>query len=131
MHTLLPIAIKNKCPRLPFLYFRAMKTSFENITIRTISPADNQELAAVIRATLKEFGANRPGTVYFDPTTDQLFELFQTPNSFYQVAIHNDHVIGGGGIFHSDGLPADTCELVKMYLLTSWPCLFPLTNAGI
>ena len=97
-----------------------MKTSLESITIRTISPADNQELAAVIRATLKEFVANRPGTVYFDPTTDQLFELFQTPNSFYQVAIHNDHVIGGGGIFHSDGLPADTCELVKMYLLPAY-----------
>lgn len=97
-----------------------MKTSLENITIRTISPADNQELAAVIRATLKEFGANRPGTVYFDPTTDQLFELFQTPNSFYQVAIHDDHVIGGGGLFHSDGLPSDTCELVKMYLLPAY-----------
>ena len=26
-----------------------------------------------------EFGAaNKPGTVYFDPTTDALYELFQT-----------------------------------------------------
>jgi putative acetyltransferase len=24
--------------------------------------------------------------------------------------------LGGGGIFPSDGLPAETCELVKMYL---------------
>lgn len=93
-----------------------MKPSLTSITIRTISPEDNVELAVVIRATLKEFGANRPGTVYFDPTTDKLYELFQTPKSFYQVAIHEGHVIGGGGIFPSDGLPEDTCELVKMYL---------------
>ena len=26
-------------------------------------------------------------------------------------------VVGGGGIYPTDGLPEDTCELVKMYLL--------------
>lgn len=97
-----------------------MKTSLASITIRRLQPEDNVELANVIRATLKEFGANRPGTVYFDPTTDNLYDLFQTPNSFYQVAVHEGHVVGGGGIFHSDGLPADTCELVKMYLLPAY-----------
>ena len=94
-----------------------MKPSLASIQIRPLAEKDNAELATVIRATLKEFGANRPGTVYFDPTTDDLFTLFKTPKSFYQVAEFNGHVIGGGGIFHSDGLPEDTCELVKMYLL--------------
>lgn len=97
-----------------------MKTALASIQIRPLAQKDNEALARVIRATLKEFGANRPGTVYFDPTTDHLYELFQTPNSFYQVAEYNEHVIGGGGIFHSDGLPTDTCELVKMYLLPEY-----------
>ncbi|HSH68009.1 MAG TPA: GNAT family N-acetyltransferase, partial [Bacteroidia bacterium] len=26
-------------------------------------------------------------------------------------------IIGGGGVFPTDGLPEDTCELVKMYIL--------------
>ncbi|MFN5761393.1 MAG: GNAT family N-acetyltransferase, partial [Sphingobacteriales bacterium] len=94
-----------------------MKLNLDSIEIRPISKNDNEELAKVIRDTLKEFGANRPGTVYFDPTTDNLFELFQKPKSFYQVAVYNGQITGGGGIFPSDGLPEDTCELVKMYLL--------------
>ncbi len=29
----------------------------------------------------------------------------------------DDRIVGGGGIFPTPGLPEDTCELVKMYLL--------------
>jgi len=88
-----------------------------NSTIRNIQQGDNASLAKIVRDTLAEFGANRPGTVYFDPTTDTLFELFQRPAATYFVAEVNNKIIGGAGIFPSDGLPADTCELVKMYLL--------------
>lgn len=84
--------------------------------IRPIQPADNAALALIIRNALAEFGANKPGTVYFDPTTDQLFELFQKERAAYFVALLNDQLVGGGGIYPTDGLPADTCELVKMYL---------------
>lgn len=87
------------------------------ITIRTIEPADNPGLAVIIRNTLTEFGANHPGTVYYDPTTDALYELFQTPGSIYYVAFKDGKLMGGAGIFPSNGLPAGTCELVKMYLL--------------
>ena len=89
-----------------------------NFTIRTIEEKDNKAIANIIRTTLKEFGANHPGTVYYDDTTDALFRLFsQTPGSIYYVAEYKDEVVGGGGIFPSSGLPGDTCELVKMYLL--------------
>ena len=87
------------------------------IHIRAIEPADNPALATIIRSTLAEFGANHPGTVYFDSTTDTLFQLFQTPGSIYFVATRDQQLLGGAGIFPSDGLPAGTCELVKMYLL--------------
>jgi putative acetyltransferase len=84
--------------------------------IRPIEPGDNVELARVIRAALTEFGANKPGTVYFDPTTDALYELFRTPGSYYFVATIDQKLVGGCGIFPTDNLPEGTCELVKLYV---------------
>ena len=86
------------------------------IQIRPIEPKDNIDLAKVIRGALEEFGANKPGTVYFDPTTDALFELFNTPGSYYYIATINNKVVGGAGIFPTENLPKGTCELVKLYL---------------
>jgi putative acetyltransferase len=88
-----------------------------NIQIREIQAGDNVRLATIIRQTLAEFGANHPGTVYYDDTTDHLYELFRQPGSVYYVAEMDGELMGGGGIYPTDGLPADTCELVKMYLL--------------
>lgn len=87
-----------------------------NLTIRTIQPSDNPHLAVIIRNALAEFGANKPGTVFYDPTTDNLFTLFQQPGSIYYVAESENTIIGGAGIFPSNGLPPGTCELVKLYL---------------
>lgn len=89
----------------------------QSYTIRNIEQQDNKVLAQIVRTTLAEFGANHPGTVYFDPTTDQLYDLFQEPGSRYFVAAIDGAVVGGGGIFPTKGLPKGTCELVKMYLL--------------
>lgn len=94
-------------------YLRRMSS----IQIRTIGQSDNAALAIIVRQTLAEFGANHPGTVYYDSSTDALYELFQTPGSTYFVATQAGKLLGGAGIFPSDGLPAGTCELVKMYLL--------------
>ncbi|HYJ38440.1 MAG TPA: GNAT family N-acetyltransferase [Chitinophagaceae bacterium] len=89
----------------------------EHVFIRIIQQDDNPALASIVRNTLAEFGANHPGTVFYDPTTDDLFNLFQKERSIYYVAELNDEIVGGAGIYPSDGLNADTCELVKMYLL--------------
>jgi len=90
----------------------------QEIQIRPIQPEDNPAIARIIRSVLEEFGANKPGTVYFDTETDHLFELFsKTPGSSYQVAIQDGILLGGAGIFHTPNLPERTCELVKMYLL--------------
>lgn len=87
-----------------------------SITIRTIQPYDNEAMAVIVRNSLAEFGANKPGTVFYDPTTDALYELFQTKGSVYYVAEEEGKLLGGGGIYPTEGLPANTCELVKMYL---------------
>ncbi len=87
-----------------------------DIQIRPIAPNDNVALAKVIRDTLTEFGANKPGTVYFDPTTDALYELFRTPGAVYFVATIDNSLVGGCGIYPTENLPNGTCELVKLYL---------------
>ena len=87
-----------------------------SIIIRNIELKDNVAIAAVIRAALTEFGANKPGTVYYDPTTDHLFELFQKAGSVYYMAEIDGTIVGGCGIFPTEGLPTGTCELVKLYL---------------
>jgi putative acetyltransferase len=99
------------------LFFFNYICCMNNVHIRTIQREDNPTVAVIVKNTLAEFGANHPNTVYYDPTTDALFELFQKPGSVYYVAELNDEIIGGGGIYPTDGLSADTCELVKMYLL--------------
>lgn len=88
------------------------------VLIRPIQPEDDRALAVIIRSVLEEFGADKPGTVYYDPETDHLSGLFDsTPGSAYRVALVDGVVAGGAGLFPTPGLPPGTCELVKMYLL--------------
>ncbi len=87
-----------------------------DIIIRNIAIHDNEAIAKIIRAALTEFGANKPGTVYYDKTTDHLFELFQSPGAIYFIAELDGKLVGGSGIFPTAGLPEKTCELVKLYL---------------
>ncbi|MGZ5253875.1 MAG: GNAT family N-acetyltransferase [Flavitalea sp.] len=89
------------------------------ITIRNIQPSDNPFIAKVIRDTLAEFGANHPGTVYYDETTDHLSDLFSVRGSTYFIAEEDGVILGGVGIYPTEGLPGNTCELVKMYLVPS------------
>lgn len=93
------------------------KNNLVNKVIRNIKVNDNKEIAIIIRSCLTEFGANKPGTVYYDASTDNLYQLFTENNSAYFIAELEGKIVGGGGIFPSSGLPSDTCELVKMYLL--------------
>jgi putative acetyltransferase len=88
-----------------------------HLSIRTIRKSDNTALARIVRDVLTEFHANKPGTVYFDPTTDNLYDLFRHERSAYFVAEADGTIAGGAGFYPTEGLPADTCELVKMYLI--------------
>jgi len=90
----------------------------EPVIIRTLQLSDNPVIANIIRTSLAEFGVDKPGTVYYDETTDHLFELFRKEHSIYYVAQQGEEIIGGAGIYPSNGLPEGVCELVKMYLKT-------------
>jgi len=84
--------------------------------IRVIQENDNLALAKIIRDTLLEFNANKPGTVFFDETTDHLYDVFKVNGSIYYVVEMDGEIMGGGGIYPTANLPAGTCELVKLYL---------------
>ena len=86
------------------------------ISIRKIMQGDDKALAKIIRDALLEFNANKPGTVYFDTTTDNLFEVFKIDGSAYFVALQQNKILGGAGIYPTNNLPPGTCELVKLYL---------------
>ena len=85
-------------------------------TIRQIQKSDNQTLALLILNVFREFNIDRPGTVYTDQTTDNLYELFQQDLSTYWVAEENGILLGGCGIYPTEGLPEGCAELVKLYL---------------
>ncbi|RZK58658.1 MAG: GNAT family N-acetyltransferase [Pedobacter sp.] len=85
-------------------------------TIRPIQKNDDAELGKLIKTVLTEFKANKPGTAFFDESTDHLSIVFEDPKSAYWVLELDGKIIGGGGVFPTSGLPAATCELVKLYL---------------
>ncbi|GAA0531723.1 GNAT family N-acetyltransferase [Chitinophaga japonensis] len=82
-----------------------------------MQPGDNQPVGAIIQAVLQEFGANKPGTAYYDEHLYRLYDSFPPASSCYWVAELQGMVAGGGGIYPTAGLPAGCCELVKLYLL--------------
>jgi putative acetyltransferase len=89
------------------------------ILYRPIEEKDNKEIAELIRTVFREFNIHRPGTVYFDPTTDNLFELFRASGSEYLIAEEDGIIIGGCGVYPTPGLPEGCAELVKFYLSAS------------
>ena len=88
----------------------------QNEIIRPIEPGDNYGIANIIRRVLTEYKANKPGTAYFDENLFNLSQVFQTPGSWYWIVEQEGEVVGGGGIYPTEGLPAGYCELVKLYL---------------
>ena len=87
--------------------------------IRKVEKNDESILASIIRTTFEEFDAPKTGTVYSDPTTDHLFDLFDRTDAILWVAVLNKLVVGCCGIYPTEGLPEKVAELVKFYLTSS------------
>jgi putative acetyltransferase len=86
------------------------------IEIVPIEPKHNASLALIIRNALTEFNAAKPGTVFYDESTDRLSSLFEQQGSCYFTVLIDGEVRGGAGIYPTEGLPDGTCEFVKLYL---------------
>ena len=86
------------------------------VAIRQVRKEDNAILARIIRGSFDDFNAPHEGTVYTDPTTDDLFSLFQHPGSVLWVAEADNEIAGCCGLYHTNGLDENCVELVKFYL---------------
>ena len=86
------------------------------VIIRKVKEEDNLHLAQMIREVFEEHNAPRTGTVYSDPSTDNLYQLFAADKSVLWVAEINGRVMGCCGVYPTEGLNTDTVELVKFYL---------------
>jgi putative acetyltransferase len=87
------------------------------MTIRQIQPADNEQIAAVVRSVLIDFNVPKEGTAYADPQLDYMFETYNLPNSAYFIIKSEGRIVGGAGIAPLENGEANTCELQKMYFL--------------
>lgn len=87
-----------------------------SLIFRSIEKKDNAALAKVIRDAFIEFNIPQEGTVYTEPTTDHLYDVFQHPGSAYFIAEEDGVVLGGCGVYPTDALPDGCAELVKFYL---------------
>ncbi len=88
-----------------------------SLDLRLIKEVDNAAIATVIRSVLREHGVDRPGTVYTDKATDELYYHFLDEHASYWIAELNGKIVGGCGVFPTSGLPAGCVELVKLYVL--------------
>lgn len=86
------------------------------VTYRKILKEDNHVLAKMIRKIFEIYDAPRSGTVYSDPTTDDLHTLFQKEGSSLNVAVYDGVAVGCCGVYPTEGLPEGYTELVKFYL---------------
>ncbi len=84
---------------------------------RRIQSEDNISIAQVIRTVMIEHKIDKPGSVFTDPDTDRLYELFQNEKSIYWILESDGRILGGCGIYPTEGLPENCAELVKLYLL--------------
>ena len=87
------------------------------LQIRKIIREDNPFIEKIIRSVLEEHGVNKPGTAYYDESLKNMNEAYSVSGSIYYVGIVNGNIIGGAGVYPTEGLPDGTCELIKMYIL--------------
>lgn len=83
---------------------------------REVGEEDNQALAGMIRQVFEEHEAPQTGTVYSDPTTDNLHGLFSKDRSVLWVAEVNGIPLGCCGVYPTEGLDSTCAELAKYYL---------------
>ncbi|AWB44587.1 GNAT family N-acetyltransferase [Paenibacillus sp. CAA11] len=85
--------------------------------IRPIQLQDNKAIEQVIRTCLMEFGGNREGLAWADPSMKDLYSYYNNgAGKAYWVAIDHGEIVGGCGIAPFTEL-SDICELQKMYLI--------------
>ena len=110
-----------KNPENSYDWMGKIETEFVmSLVVRKIRAEDDPHIAVVIRSVLEEHGVTMPGTAYHDKSLDYMSSFHHPAGSIYFVAEWDGKIIGGSGIYPTQGLPENTCELVKMYVLNAF-----------
>ncbi|MBO7402045.1 MAG: GNAT family N-acetyltransferase [Lachnospiraceae bacterium] len=104
------IYLENGEPRVAF------QRCSGHTTFREIKTEDDVTVAALVRSNLEKHGLNIPGTVYFDPSLDNLSSVYGKPDSRYYVLTGGSGEVVGGIGFAGFKPIKDTAELQKLYL---------------
>ena len=95
-----------------------MDNFLKNHYIRPITESDDSFIAEIIRANLKKFHLDIPGTVYFDPEIDHLskyYNMLPDKRRYFIAADTAGQILGGCGVAEFDGFEG-CAELQKLYL---------------
>jgi putative acetyltransferase len=84
--------------------------------IRRLQHSDVHELLNLIRSVRQEFGLSDRLTALLEPSEYALLDVYRHRRSVYFVALTDNHVVGGAGIFPLADADWGTCELQRMYL---------------
>ena len=60
------------------------------MNLRPMEVRDNPAVAQLIRASLEEFGLDKPGTVYFDSHLDHLADFYQPTGITFATTVFSD-----------------------------------------
>jgi putative acetyltransferase len=85
--------------------------------IRPIQPSDNVQIKKIIQTNLENFALDIPGTAYFDPELDTLFNYYRQhqPAKYYVLEGPFGKIYGGVGVakYNRD---KGIAELQKLYI---------------
>jgi putative acetyltransferase len=90
---------------------RFVSTIYDSWEIRRLQQSDVHQVLDLIGGVRREFGlASRVASV-LEPNDYAIFDVYRHRRSAYFVAVVDDHVLGGAGIFPLASGDWGTCEL--------------------
>jgi putative acetyltransferase len=86
--------------------------------IRRLQQSDVHQLLDIISGVRREFGLATRVAALLEPNDYALLNVYRHRRSAYFVAVMDNHVLGGAGIFPLANEDWGTCELQRMYLVS-------------
>jgi putative acetyltransferase len=86
--------------------------------IRRLQQSDVHQLLDIISGVRREFGLATRVAALLEPNDYALLDVYRHRRSAYFVAVMDNHVLGGAGIFPLANEDWGTCELQRMYLVS-------------
>jgi len=91
----------------------------QKVKVRPIAKDDNQKIYRIIQSSLEKYNLDKPGTAYFDPYLNQLYEFYQNEaRGEYWILEKDNAIIDGSLLFKTTENYARTQHYKKLYIET-------------